>query len=146
MIDDRLRGYPHWLASAQPRPTRRPTSRSRRWSTAVRDRYELPRRWYRLKAQLLGLDRLADYDRMAAVTDENPSVAWREARDARAGLLLERSPPSSATIVNRFFDEALDRRAGAARQARRRVLLLRACRRVHPYVMLNYTLRCAATC
>ena len=32
---------------------------------AVRNRYDVPQRWYRLKAQLLGLDRLADYDRSA---------------------------------------------------------------------------------
>ena len=34
-----------------------------------------PRRWYRLKAQLLGLDRLADYDRMAPVADDERAVA-----------------------------------------------------------------------
>ena len=55
---------------------------------AVRARYELPRRWYRLKAQLLGIDKLADYDRMAAVTQDNEKVGWTEAKRTRARRLL----------------------------------------------------------
>ena len=37
-------------------PTRRATSRCRRSSTRCRRRYDIPQRWYALKAQLLGLD------------------------------------------------------------------------------------------
>ena len=36
MTDDRLRSYPHWLAVAQPRPTRPPTSPSQALIEAVR--------------------------------------------------------------------------------------------------------------
>src|SRR5215213_7371624 len=80
MVDDRLRGYPHWLASRNLANEASDES-VQALVTAVRNRYEVPRRWYRLKAQLLGLDRLKDYDRMAAVTEENASVPWGEARD-----------------------------------------------------------------
>src|SRR5918998_5755519 len=70
-VDDRLRGYGHWL------PSRNLSNEASDESVAalvdaVKRRYDLPQRWYRLKAQLLGLDRLADFDRMAAVTDEDP--------------------------------------------------------------------------
>ena len=48
----------------------------------------IPQRWYRLKARLLGIDRLADYDRMAAVTaDDERGRAGREAQGARARRL-----------------------------------------------------------
>ena len=86
-------------------PTRPPTSRSQALIDAVRARYELPRRWYRLKAQLLGLDQLADYDRMAAVTDEDEQVDVDARRARSCSTPTARSPTSSATLVERFFDE-----------------------------------------
>src|SRR3954452_25156243 len=80
MVEDRLRKYPHWLSSrnlaneASDEPVEALLA-------AVRARYEVPRRWYRLKAKLLGLDQLADYDRLASVTQEDEQVPWTEARD-----------------------------------------------------------------
>ena len=91
--------------------------------SAVRDRYEIARRWYRLKAQLLGLDRLADYDRMAAVSDVEETVAWRDARaivqDCFAGFSDELGD-ARRPLLRRV----LGRRARAPGQARRRVLRL----------------------
>ena len=68
-------------------PTRPPTSRSRRSSRPCVNRYELPRRWYRLKAEMLGIDRLADYDRMAAVDAGRRDVRLGGVQGARARLL-----------------------------------------------------------
>src|SRR5918998_1346528 len=80
MVDDRLRSYPHWLASRNLANEASDES-VQALIDAVRGRYELPRRWYRLKARLLGIERLADYDRMAAVTqDEDDPVDWDEAK------------------------------------------------------------------
>ena len=79
MTDDRLRSYPHWLA-ARNLSNEASDESVQALIEAVRGRYELPRRWYRLKAQLLGIDQLADYDRMAAVTQDNEKVAWPEAK------------------------------------------------------------------
>ena len=123
-------------------PTRRPTSRSQALIEAVRGRYELPRRWYRLKAQLLGLDRLADYDRMAAVTDDDEhDRRGRDAQRARARLLRRASRPSSAASSRALLRRAAGstRRCGPASAAARSAPT--RCRRVHPYVMLNYTSR-----
>ena len=138
MVDDRLRGYPHWLASRNLANEASDES-VEALVTAVRNRYEVTRRWYRLKAKLLGVDRLADYDRMAAVTDENPPVTWREARE-----LVEDSyssfSPELGNLVRRFFDERwIDapvrpgKRAGA--------FCAYGSPSVHPYVMLNWTSR-----
>ena len=72
---------------------------------AVRGRYDIPQRWYRLKAQLLGVDRLADYDRMAP-RDATRSRCSR-AREARELVLdcYARFSPELGAIAQRFFDE-----------------------------------------
>ena len=138
MVDDRLRGYSHWLQSRNLANEASDES-VQALVTAVRNRYELPRRWYRLKAQLLGLDRLKDYDRMAAVTDENPTVAWGEARDLVQDSYSNFSPVLG-DLVHRFLNERwIDapvrpgKRAGA--------FCAYTVPSVHPYVMLNWTSR-----
>jgi oligoendopeptidase F len=77
----------------------------------------------RAEGQLLGLPRLADYDRMAAVADEDEDVAWDDARDMVLASFHDFSP-----VLGRhrraLLRRALDRRARAAGQARRRVLRL----------------------
>jgi oligoendopeptidase F len=138
MVDDRLRGYSHWLQSRNLANEASDES-VQALVTAVRNRYELPRRWYRLKAQLLGLDRLKDYDRMAAVTDENPTVRWGEARDLVQDSYSSFSPVLG-DLVHRFLTERwIDapvrpgKRAGA--------FCAYTVPSVHPYVMLNWTSR-----
>src|SRR5215212_9754716 len=53
MVDDRLRKYPHWLASRNLSNEASDES-VQALVEAVKGRYELPRRWYRLKAPQLG--------------------------------------------------------------------------------------------
>src|SRR5215211_7628523 len=103
MVDDRLRRYPHWLAGRNLANEASDES-VEALVTAVRNRSEVPRRWYRLKAQLLGLDRLADYDRMAAVTEENTDVAWARAKDMVLESFAGFDPKLEAT-ERAFFDE-----------------------------------------
>src|SRR4029077_18039860 len=79
-IDDRLRGYPSWLA-ARNLSNEASDESVAALIDAVRARYELPRRWYRLKAKLLGVDRLARYERMAAVTEDEVTYSFAQARD-----------------------------------------------------------------
>src|SRR4051812_40497223 len=66
--DDRLRGYPTWI-TARNLSNEVSDESVDALVEAVVSRYEaIPQRWYRLKAQMLGLPKLADYDRAAAVT------------------------------------------------------------------------------
>src|SRR3954447_13648474 len=68
--DDRLRGYPSWITSRN--LSNEVSDESvEALVESVRRRYELPQRWYRLKAQILGLPKLADFDRSAGVTDSD---------------------------------------------------------------------------
>jgi oligoendopeptidase F len=136
-VDDRLRSYPNWLA-ARNLSNEASDESVQALLTAVRNRYELPRRWYRLKAQLLGIDRLADYDRMAAVTqDEAEPVAWEDAKalvlDSYAAFTPELGDPARA-----FFD---DNRIDAPPRPSKRggAFAAYTVPSEHPYLMLNYT-------
>jgi len=136
-VDDRLRHFPNWLA-ARNLSNEASDESVQALLSAVRNRYELPRRWYRLKAQLLGLERLADYDRMAAVTqEEDEPVAWEDAKalvlDAYAAFTPELGDPARA-----FFDE--HRIDAPPRPAKRGgAFAAYTVPSEHPYLMLNYT-------
>jgi oligoendopeptidase F len=136
--DDRLRGYPHWLA-ARNLANEASDESVRALIEAVRGRYEIPRRWYRLKARLLGVARLADYDRSAAVTEDEVSFPFAQAREIVLDCYSSFSPELGA-LVRRFFD---DRRIDApVRPAKRGgAFCAAAVPSVFPYVLLNYTAR-----
>ena len=78
-IDDRLRGYPTWITS---RNLANETSDDavQALIDAATSRYDVPQRYYRLKAKLLGLDQLSHYDRFAPVADDASKTSWNEAR------------------------------------------------------------------
>ena len=135
-VEDRLRSYPHWLASRNLANEASDESVAA-LVEAVRGRYELPRRWYRLKAQLLGVDRLADYDRAATVAGEDPDVAWTEAQD----LVLESMrafSPDLGQVAARFFDEHwID--APVRPGKRPGAFCAYTVPSVHPFLLLNWT-------
>ncbi len=136
MVDDRLRNYPHWLASRNLSNEASDESVEALIS-AVRARYELPRRWYRLKARLLGLDKLADYDRMAAVTQEQENVEWSRAKETVLDSYRAFSGELGA-LVQRFFDESwID--APVRPNKRGGAFCAYTVPSSHPYVLLNYT-------
>ncbi len=134
--DDRLRHYPSWLASRNLSNEASDESVEALLS-AVRNRYVLARRWYRLKAQLLGIDKLADYDRMAAVTRDDVPVEWEDAKDlvldSYAAFTPELGDPARA-----FFD---DHRIDAPPRPAKRggAFAAYTVPSEHPYLMLNYT-------
>jgi len=135
-VEDRLRRYPHWLASRNLANEASDES-VMALIQAVRSRYDIPQRWYRLKAKLLGVERLADYDRSAPVLAEDVTYSFGEARD----LVLDsyRSFSSAAgNVTRRFFDERwID--APTRPHKRGGAFCSYAVPSVHPYVMLNFT-------
>ena len=135
-IDDRLRGYPTWLSSRN-LANETTDEAVEALIHATTSRYDLPQRYYRLKARLLGLDRLEHYDRFAPISSDAGKVAWDEARtvvvEAYSGFSDE-----AGAIVARFFDESWidgpvrpDKRTGA--------FCATTIPSVHPYVLMNYT-------
>jgi oligoendopeptidase F len=137
-IDDRLRSYTTWLASRNLANEASDES-VQALLQAVRESYDVPQRWYRLKAQLLGLDRLADYDRMAAVADEEVEVGWTEATDLVLTSFEEFSP-RLADSAKAFFDQRwIDAPVRPAKRGG--AFCAYTVPSAHPYVMLNYTSR-----
>jgi oligoendopeptidase F len=135
-VDDRLRNYPHWLASRNLSNEASDES-VEALIAAVRRRYELPRRWYRMKARLLGIDQLADYDRMAAVTRESEQVEWTRARETVLESYNAFSEELGA-LAQRFFDESwID--APVRPNKRGGAFCAYTVPSAHPYVLLNYT-------
>jgi oligoendopeptidase F len=137
-IDDRLRHYPHWLA-ARNLANEASDESVRALIEAVRGRNEIPRRWYRLKARLLGVERLADYDRMASVTEDEVSFPFAQAREIVLDCYSSFSPELGG-VARAFFDE--HRIDAPVRPAKRGgAFCASAVPSVEPYVLLNYTSR-----
>jgi len=137
-VEDRLRGYPTWITSRNLANEASDES-VEALVAAVRARYDIPQRWYRLKAAILGLPRLADYDRMASVTDEDPRFGWEDAKalvlDAYASF-----SPQLADLARRFFDERwID--APVRPGKRPGAFCAYTVPSHHPYVLLNWTHR-----
>jgi oligoendopeptidase F len=134
--DDRLRTYASWISSRNLSNEASDES-VQALVEAVRSNYDLPQRWYRLKARLLGIDRLADYDRMAAIEADQVKVDWPEATDIVLTSFHEFSPVLYDT-AKRFFDERwID--APVRPGKRGGAFCAYTVPSVHPYVMLNYT-------
>jgi len=135
-IDDRLRHYDNWLA-ARNLANEASDESVQALVEAVRNRYELPRRWYRLKAQLLGIDVLADYDRIAAVTHDDEPVDWEDAKELVLSTYADFTP-ELGDPARAFFDE--HRIDAPPRPAKRGgAFAAYTVPSEHPYLMLNYT-------
>lgn len=134
--EDRLRGYPHWL-SARNLANEASDEAVQTLVDAVVARYDIPRRYYRLKAGLLGIPRLADYDRLAPVGSDAGVVPWDDARDTVLGAYEDFSPVAGK-IVRDFFDRRwIDAALRAGKQPG--AFCMTTVPGVHPYVMMSYT-------
>jgi oligoendopeptidase F len=137
-VEDRLRHYPNWIASRNLSNETSDESLSA-LVEAVRRRYDIPQRWYVLKAKLLGLPRLADYDRAAPVLDEEVTYSFAQARDLVLDTYQSFSP-RAGQVTRRFFDERwID--APVRPHKRGGAFCSYTVPTVHPYVMLNFTAR-----
>jgi oligoendopeptidase F len=136
--DDRLRHYDNWLA-ARNLANEASDESVAALVEAVRNRYEVPRRWYRLKARLLGVERLKDYDRMAAVSADEETVDWEDARElvlsSYDDFSSELGDAARSFFTGNFIDAPVrpGKRGGA--------FCAYAVPSEHPYVLLNYTAR-----
>jgi oligoendopeptidase F len=105
--------------------------------TSTERHHATVQRYYRLKAQLLGLKELYDYDRYAPLAGELPSCTWPRARSIVQGS-YEAFSPRAGEVIRRFFEEnwidaelRQGKRGGAFSSS--------AVPSVHPYILMNYT-------
>ncbi len=134
--DDRLRHYESWISSRNLANEASDES-VQTLVDAVQKRYDIPQRWYALKAKLFGVDRIADYDRMASVADTEEEISWDEGKQIVLDAYASFSEEAAAT-VKLFFDNAwIDapphpgKRGGA--------FCAYTVPSEHPYVFLNWT-------
>jgi oligoendopeptidase F len=137
-IDDRLRSYPSWI-SARNLSNEASDESVQALVDAVQARYDIPQRWYTLKARILGIDKLADYDRMASVAQAESSIGWDAAKD----IVLDAYGSFStelADVAQKFFDENwID--APMRPGKRPGAFCAYTVPTHHPYLLLNWTSR-----
>jgi oligoendopeptidase F len=137
-IDDRLRSYPTWVSSRNLANEASDES-VQALVDAVVARYDIPQRWYALKARILGLDRIADFDRSASVATAESTIGWSAATE----VVLDAYSSFSgelAGIVQRFLRE--DWIDAPVRPGKRGgAFCAYTVPSHHPYVLLNWTSR-----
>lgn len=135
-IDDRLRGYPTWISSRN-LSNEATDDAVQALIDATTSRYDVPQRYYRLKAKLLGLDRLEHYDRFAPVADDSTKTPWEEARRIVVDAYGSFSSEAGAAVGQFFADNWID--APVRPDKRHGAYCATNVPGVHPYVFMNYT-------
>lgn len=135
-IDDRLRGYPTWISSRN-LANETTDDAVQALIDAATSRYDVPQRYYRLKAKLLGLDKLEYYDRFAPVADDSSKTSWDEARRVVTEAYTDFSSEAGASVERFFVDGWID--APVRPDKRHGAYCATNVPGVHPYVFMNYT-------
>lgn len=77
--NDKLREYPSWITSRN-MANETDDATVDALVNAVTSNYPMVQRYYNLKAKLLGLDNMYDYDRYAPMMQNEATITWEEAR------------------------------------------------------------------
>ncbi len=134
--EDRMRGYSTWI-SARNLSNEASDESVSALCEAVVGRYDIPHRWYALKAAMLGQDKLEVYDRIAPVVRDEAHFEW----DAAKSIVLDAYRSFSediAEVVEQFFDNpwidapTRDSKRGGA-------FCAYTVPTHHPYLLLNWT-------
>jgi oligoendopeptidase F len=135
-VDDRLRRYARAIDSRNLANEIDDASVESLLAASVA-RYPLVVRYYRLKARLLRLDRLEDYDRYAPVSADAGRRSFESSRRSVLDAYADFAP-EMADIARRFFD---DRWIDAELRPGKRggAFCAATLPSLHPYVLLNYT-------
>ena len=133
--DDRLRAYPTWITGRN-LGNQVDDATVQALVDAVTSRYDIVARYYRLKARLLGLPELFDYDRYAPLPAADRDFGWDQAKEIVLSA-YGAFHPRLAEIAGWFFDRRwIDapprpgKYGGAFSHG--------AVPSVHPYILLNY--------
>jgi oligoendopeptidase F len=102
-VNDRLRGYRTWL-SARNLANETTDAAVRAQLSAIENRADLPRRWNRCKAKLLGIDQLRTADVMAPLPTAARDIPFNHARNVVVSSWGGFSM-NAAEIMDRFFSE-----------------------------------------
>ncbi len=135
-IDDRLRGYPTWISARNLRNETTDEAVQALVDAAV-SRYDVVQRYYRLKAGMLGVDKIAYYDRFAPISEDSTKASWDEARELVVDAYSEFSE-RAGDIIERFFsDHWID--APVRENKRTGAFCATTIPDAHPYILMNFT-------
>lgn len=133
--NDKLREYPSWITSRN-MANETDDATVDALVNAVTSNYPMVQRYYNLKAKLLGLDNMYDYDRYAPMMQNEATITWEEARKMVMDSYTE-FHPNMGEITAEFFDKNwIDaaikpgKRGGAYSAS--------TVPSVHPYVFMNF--------
>ncbi len=134
-IDDEMRKYDHPMASRNlDNLIDQPTVDA--LMEAAEAGFPTVARYYKLKAKLLKLRKLADYDRYAPLGQKTPTAGWEQARTTVLDAFRDFSP-QMADIANEFFQKRWidapvrpNKSGGAFSSA--------TVPSVHPYILMNF--------
>ena len=137
MIMDRLRRFPDWVSSMN-LDNEIDEKIVTALIEAVKNRYDIPQRYYRLKKELLGYDELFDYDRYCPLPfSPEKRITWDQGKEMVLKAYKDFSP-EMMDIALKFFDGRWihapimpGKRGGAFSDP--------VTPDVHPYVMINYS-------
>ncbi len=136
-IEDRLRGYPHWLSSRN-LENEIGEETVHALVSAVCSRYDIVERYYRIKKRILGYDELFDYDRYAPLPGPaGEAISWSEA--TRIVLEAFHDFSEEAAEIARLFFERGWIHAAVLPGKRGGAYSHPVVPSAHPYVFLNYT-------
>ncbi len=137
MITDRLRHHPGWIDSMNLHNELQ-NSTVETLINAVVSRYDLVHRYYRVKADLLGLKKLEHYDRYAPLPSLSVAqIDWPSCRNIVLASFADFSP-RVAEIGAMFFDRHWIH--APLGEGKRGGAFAHPCvPEVHPYLLVNYT-------
>jgi oligoendopeptidase F len=135
-VDDRLRGYPTWLSSRN-LANETTDEAVQALIDATTSRYDVPQRYYRLKARMLGLDRIEHYDRFAPLAEDTARIAWEDARELVVGAYADFAQQAGDLVEQFFAGSWID--APVRPDKRHGAFCATNVPGVHPYILLNYT-------
>jgi oligoendopeptidase F len=135
-IDDRLRSFPHPMASRHlDNEIDKETVDA--LIASCEKNYEVVEKYYNLKKRLLGIKKFYDYDRYAPIFPDKKTIRYEESKE----IILEafnNFSPKMSEIAREFFEKGwidaevrVGKRGGAFSHS--------TVPSVHPYVFINYT-------
>jgi len=135
-LEDKLRGYPTWISARNLDNDTTDESVEALVSACV-SRFDIANRWYKLKAKLLGLEVLEDYDRYAPLAQSESKISYERAceivRDAYQSFSPKMTDVFDKFMENNWIDVPVreGKRGGA--------FCAYTVSSHHPFVMLNWT-------
>ena len=135
-VDDRLRKYPTWI-SARNLSNEATDASVQALIEAVVGRYRIPQRWYALKARMLGVDRLNDWDRMAPVVEDTAEFDWDDAKVLVDDAYRSFSPEIADVVQEFFRNDWIDAPMRPAKRGG--AFCAYTVPSHHPYLLLNWT-------